>query len=522
MSERDALRADRARARLLEVAGPDLYRRNPFRVTGLRTDAPPREVRARRQLAVGVSALVGTAPQRDERLPLPEDPGPEQVRSAFDELGRGWHRLVGELFWWWGEPGGCGCAEVVHRLHDDAVHAHAAVLDLEAGGEPGNGSKRARLWREAAQAWGFALAHQDFWSHVDHRVRALADRSLDQSTVDAVREAFARALLGPQVALAAARGDAELAGLIGEWRLDADVLADARALAARPLVDRLKALIGEFGDLVEARQFGVTARRAPAELAEAVRRLEVALPHRSNPGTARLREQAAVVLNNCALAMLDQRKPDLLRVKALLAEAERLAVDEQTRRTVRANFESVEDGSASVRVDGIDKMLAGGQYLTVARILGQARKRITNPRERARIDFLLREIRDVRSHRLVGDTSGRSGYAISLALYLVHVSVVALVIGLLDSGSPFAAGVGAAVAAVLPCVTAQRRWFLVGPMTWPKWVGALLVVAGFAVLAVTAPAVGFAPVAISVVAFLATRTVSGTFSRALADRWDER
>ena len=522
MSERDALRADRARARLLEVAGPDLYRRNPFRVTGLRTDASPREVRARRQLSVGVSTLVGAAPQRDERLPLPEDPGPEQVRSAFDELGQTAHRLVGELFWWWGEPGGCGCAEVVHRLHDDAVHAHAAALDLEAGDEPVGESKRARLWRAAAQAWGLALEHKAFWSHVDHRVRALADRSVDESTVDGLRAAFARTLLGPQVALAAARGDAALIGLIGDWRFDADVLADARDLAAQPLVDRLKALIAEFGDLVDARQFGVLARRAPVELADAVRKLELALPHRGNPGTARLREQAAVVLNNCALAMLDQRKPDRLRIKALLAEAERLAVDEQTRRTVRANYESVEDGSAAVRVDGIDKMLAAGQYLTVARILGQARKRITNPRERAQIDFLLREIRDVRSHRVVGDTSGRAGYAVGLAMHLVHLSLVALVIGVLDSGSPFAAGVGAAVVAVLPCVTAQRRWFLVGPMTWPRWAGASAVIAGFAAVSVTASVVGFAPVAISVVAFLATRMVSGTFSRALADRWDER
>lgn len=520
MSERDALRADRARARLLEVAGPDLYRRNPFRVTGVRTDAPPREVRARRQVSVGVSALVGGAPQRDERLPLPEDPSPEQVRSAFDELGRTAHRLVAELFWWWGEPGGCGCPAVVHRLHDDAVHAHAAVLDLEAGAEPINESKRARLWREAARAWGFALEHRAFWSHVDHRVRALADRSLDESTVDGVRKAFARALLGPQVALAGARGDAALTGLIGEWRLDADVLADARTVAAQPLVDRLKALIAEFGDLVDARQFGVAARRAPTELAAAVRELDQALPHRTNPRTARLREQAAVVLNNCALAMLDQRKPDRLRIRALLAEAERLAVDEQTRRTVRANFESFEDGSAHVRFDGIDELLASGQYLTVARLLGRARRRIGNPRERAEIDRLLREIRDVRSHRLVADMSGRSGYVVSLALYLVHMAVVALVVGVLGADGPFAAGFVAAMAALLPCTTARRRWFLVGPMTWPGWVGVPVLLAGCAGLAGTALLVGFAPVVISVVAFLVTWTVGRGVARALADRWD--
>ena len=521
MSERDALRADRARARLLEVAGPDLYRRNPFRVTGLGTDASPRDVRARRQLAVGVSALVGSAPHRDDRLPLPDDPTPEQVRTAFDELGQTAHRLVGELFWWWGGPGACGCPEVVHRLHDDAVHAHAAVLDLEAGEEPVNESKRARLWREAARAWGFALEHKDFWSHVDHRVRALADRSLDRSTVDGLRTAFARALLGPQVALAAARGDAALVGLIGEWRLDVDVLADARTLAAQPLVDRLKALIGEFGDLVDRRQFGVMARRAPAELAEAVRELEQALPHRTHPRTARLREQAAVVLNNCALAMIDQRKPDQVRIRALLAEAERLAVDEETRRTVRANFESFEDGSASVRLHGIDKLLAAGRYLTVAKLLGQARKSIRDPRRRAEVDHLLRQIREVRTNGAAPDLSGLSGFAATWAMFLAHMALVALVVGALG-GSPFVTAIVVAVSALLPCVTAQRRWFLVGPMTWPKSVGAVLVLAGLGGLAGAYLAVGFVPVVISVVACLVTWAVSGSFSRTLADWWDER
>ncbi|MFD1150602.1 hypothetical protein, partial [Saccharothrix hoggarensis] len=64
LSERGAAGADRAKAavtRLLDVAGPDLYRRNPFRVTGLATDASPREVRARRQLSVGVGDLLGAA-----------------------------------------------------------------------------------------------------------------------------------------------------------------------------------------------------------------------------------------------------------------------------------------------------------------------------------------------------------------------------------------------------------------------------------------------------------------------------
>lgn len=101
-------------------------------------------------------------------------------------------------------------------------------------------------------------------------------------------------------------------------------------------------------------------------MTEAARRLDQALPYGRHAGAARLREPAAILMNNCALAMMDQRRPDRLRIKALLAEAERLAVDESTKTTVRANFESFEDGSADVDLGSIKKMLAREQFLAVA------------------------------------------------------------------------------------------------------------------------------------------------------------
>ncbi|WP_158848839.1 hypothetical protein [Saccharothrix deserti] len=382
---------------------------------------------------------------------------------------------------------------------------------------------RERLWREAARAWGLALEHKAFWAHVDHRVRALADRTLDESTVDGMRKTFARALLGPQVALAAVRGDAALVDLVGEWPFDADVVADARTLAAQPLVDRMKALIGEFGDLLDQRQLDVMARRAPAELVEAARRLDRALPYGRHPGTARLREQAAILMNNCALAMMDQRRPDRLRITALFAEAERLAVDESTKTTVRANFESFEDGSADVDLGSIKKMLARGQFLAVAGLLGQARKTIRDPRKRREIDELLREIRDIRSSGSRYDLSpGRSGFLASTALCLIHTALVALLVGALDGWAPIVMAIGVAVLAFLPCVTIQRRWFLIGPMQWPKEVGALSVLAGLGGLVWAFLVVGVMPVVISVVAFLATWVITWRTSRTIADWWDER
>lgn len=42
-----------AAQRLREITGPDLYRRNPFRVAGLATNAKPAQVRAQRHLLLG-------------------------------------------------------------------------------------------------------------------------------------------------------------------------------------------------------------------------------------------------------------------------------------------------------------------------------------------------------------------------------------------------------------------------------------------------------------------------------------
>lgn len=117
--------------RLREIAGPELYRRNPFRVVGLATNAKPAQVRAQRHLLLGALDLgSGTIPG-DRRLPLPRPPAAQEVRSAFDALERPDHRLVDELFWWWGEPGACGCPAEVHEAHDAAVEAHAKALDAE-------------------------------------------------------------------------------------------------------------------------------------------------------------------------------------------------------------------------------------------------------------------------------------------------------------------------------------------------------------------------------------------------------
>jgi hypothetical protein len=181
VTEIDRNRSRAAADLLLEVTDPDLYRRNPFRVTGLATDAGSRQVRQRRRLVLDAFDIGATPAVNDKRLPLPRPPSKDEVRAAFDVLERPDQRLVDELFWWWGEPGTCGCDDLLHQLHDIAVEEHAKALDLEANGTGVSAEERFEQWTDAADAWMEALDEEGFWDHVRHRLRVLSDRRLDES-----------------------------------------------------------------------------------------------------------------------------------------------------------------------------------------------------------------------------------------------------------------------------------------------------------------------------------------------------
>ncbi|MET4927006.1 hypothetical protein P3L51_32415, partial [Streptomyces sp. PSRA5] len=98
---------DETTAGLLEAAGPQMYRRNSFRITGLPTSADRRTVRQRQQRITPALEL-GADVDLGHSLPVRLD----DVRGAFDRiLGDPRRRLVDELFWLWdgaGDGAGAG------------------------------------------------------------------------------------------------------------------------------------------------------------------------------------------------------------------------------------------------------------------------------------------------------------------------------------------------------------------------------------------------------------------------------
>ncbi|MBD0735321.1 hypothetical protein [Streptomyces sp. CBMA29] len=205
---------------LNRLAGPDLYRNNAFRVTGLPTDASPSRVRRAREEALLVNRLPaagsgrGTGRLRDhaEAETAGTAPGGEAMRAAYEVLRDPVARLVHELLWIWGPEVPPAQGE---SGHDAAVRAHQDALEGEATGPHAPDPARARqldaLWERGLDAWATVLAGHEFWDHAKRRVADIEDPRLTTGTVRRLRERLPRHIVaaGAEVGLRAARAQAQ-------------------------------------------------------------------------------------------------------------------------------------------------------------------------------------------------------------------------------------------------------------------------------------------------------------------------
>src|SRR5215475_6551381 len=91
---------------LLGAVGPEIYRQNAFRLTGLTVTATNRDIRRRAEQLQVAAQFGADAGGSGGVLPLPEAPGTTAVQEAIERLRDPVHRLVDELFWIWPAPGG--------------------------------------------------------------------------------------------------------------------------------------------------------------------------------------------------------------------------------------------------------------------------------------------------------------------------------------------------------------------------------------------------------------------------------
>ncbi|WP_432847587.1 hypothetical protein ACQPXB_42770 [Amycolatopsis sp. CA-161197] len=358
-----------AAGRLRAIATPQLYRRNPFRVTGLNATVSRRTVREQRLRVLGVLEVGGARPPG-----VPADATPEEIRAAFDALGNIEHRFVDELFWTWGTPEDCGCPPQLHHKHDLAVAAHSAALEAETEHTEDH---PAPLWDEAARSWAVTLSSEAFWGHLTHRVESLGDPRLDESTVDGMRSALPGALVAPLVALTAESSEPHrLVRYLPLFGGDKHTVADARSEAAEPTYARLESLLKELRKLLDEGKARTAAERALAELPAPLDRLEDLVPRTDFRRTASVTELAAVSLNNIGVALADSVGAPHGLVKDVFALATRYTTDQDTLATVKRNQQGALGagrGNAPVDIGQLWNTVTGhikrGRYSDATRVL---------------------------------------------------------------------------------------------------------------------------------------------------------
>lgn len=327
-------------SRLRELATPQLYQRNAFKLTGLPTNADRRMVRQRRQ-KVGVLLEVGAGP----------DPSvePQDVLSAFDLiLGDPRIRLVEELFWLWDTPeSACSCTRTLHQDHDAAVLTHSAALERETDGADltAAGLRELKgLWADAGKEWEKQLRRAAFWEHLRQRVNALDDRQLDESAVDLLREELPAALARPlvQLAVTAESGHGRMPRLsrqVHDWPAPPGLVDDLLERAAAPLYEAVDAGLLEASEKLRVEAAPrVAAGRLQRTVVPKLEQLSALVPPDRHWRTERLRNDVAVAFNNCATHLIERLGPGADKyARPWLESAWNLASNPQTRSTIDQN-----------------------------------------------------------------------------------------------------------------------------------------------------------------------------------------
>lgn len=268
-------------ALLREVATPDLYRRNSFRVLELPVDATQKEVTRRKQM-VEMAAANGVALPAGPGRSFPLEPAPDEftIRDAVQRLGDPERRLVDEFFWFWPqEPGQSKSDPGLQHLnqgnherasevwsqqeanhgdhvatHNLAVLNHLLALQRENLPRPSEvtGDERKgieQLWSRAFRRWQALIDEEGFWSRLTTRVCELDDPRLTAGTARRLRAALPAVLLSinARLALQAVELDKKdsatrLVGLIRRSGFPEDTIQDGLRQALESVHARIKAL----------------------------------------------------------------------------------------------------------------------------------------------------------------------------------------------------------------------------------------------------------------------------------------
>jgi flagellar hook-basal body complex protein FliE len=195
---------------LLEAATLNIYRENPFRITGLPVDTTTKEIarhadKLKQMEELGYGEKANTA-----AFALDPPPSIDQIREAMQRLKEPERRLIDEFFWFWpatfGESANdpaiqalsAGDMEKAYEIweteeskpatgfianHNIAVMLHLAALDwtlyqINAEVEPANEERIRGYWKDSFRRWEKIPSDDRLWDAVKTRIRSVGDPRL--------------------------------------------------------------------------------------------------------------------------------------------------------------------------------------------------------------------------------------------------------------------------------------------------------------------------------------------------------
>jgi len=221
---------DRGLTQLFELATPDLYRRNAFRILGLRVEAETGDARRKQKKLKRRKALgLGSQPS-GSMMALSESVSGSDLQLAQQRIQDPVSRLLDEFFWFWAtedegdddaeekedealkllqESNSADAARLFEMresrgdltaTHNLAVLHHLNALDLEERSENQPLNEAEKASRDAAcrgclPRWKKLLDDTSTWSRLRDRISELDDPRLTHDLVGQIRESLEEVVL---------------------------------------------------------------------------------------------------------------------------------------------------------------------------------------------------------------------------------------------------------------------------------------------------------------------------------------
>jgi hypothetical protein len=264
---------------LLVSATPEMFKTNPFRITGLSVDATTREITKHADKLTLMEELGQGSSVHTGAFALSSPPTVDQIRHSIQTLRDPERRIVDEFFWFWPDTFGksdqdpaiqalaggdqetaleiwslketspTGCVTAMHNI---AVLWQLVALEWEeySHQQQVDGERRMKIegyWGASFKRWRSLTTDDLFWETVSARIKQLDDPRLTTGFARKMRATLPRALIKVTAELAlrcAESGRMSLAEVhvqfMRQFHQSADDIDRTAELVLAPTIARLK------------------------------------------------------------------------------------------------------------------------------------------------------------------------------------------------------------------------------------------------------------------------------------------